>query len=142
MELYVLNPELTVIGVISYYDAIIWKECFDEPGTFQAAFVYTEKLNFILTRGNLIYKTDEIQPGIIAYKVLKMNSKGETIIKIKGCMASTYLKRRIIWSRMTMSGTSEDIMRQMVTEQVIAPSDSNRKIPRIVLGKNVDTKTG
>lgn len=135
MELYVLNPEITIIGIISCYDAIVWEECFDEPGTFQATFAYTEKLNSILTRGNLIYKTDELQPGIISYKLLKMNSKGETVIRIKGSMASAYLKRRIIWSRMTMSGTSEDVMRQMVAEQVISPNESDRKIPHIALGE-------
>ncbi len=68
MEIYILDPELSVVGVVTKYNAVIWKDIFDEPGTFRASFLFTDKLNAILKRGNILYKTDELQAGVINYK--------------------------------------------------------------------------
>ena len=134
MEIYVLNPDINTLGVISTYEAIIWKTKFHEPGTFKAEFVFSTKMNTILQLGNLLYKPDESEPAIITRKFLKLNKNGEQIIQVQGYMASRYLNRRIIWKKMILKGTPEEIMRQMVTEQVINPTDEKRKMPLIQLG--------
>lgn len=135
MEIYVLSPEINIIGVFSIYESIIWTEKLHEPGTFKAVFVYTEKMNKILQLKNLLHKTDEDQPGIITRKYLKLNKYGEQTIVVQGYMAGRYLNQRIIWSKMIMKGTPEVLMREMVRQQVIEPTDSNRKMPMIELGE-------
>lgn len=135
MEIYILNPELFVAGVVTKYDAVIWTDVFDEPGTFQALFLFTDKLNAILKRGNIVYKTDERQAGVINYKNIKLNKEGNTVIQVRGRMASTYLNRRIVWSKMVLSGTSEEVMRRLVEMQAISPEDPDRRMPRIALGE-------
>ncbi|MGN0289825.1 MAG: siphovirus ReqiPepy6 Gp37-like family protein [Lachnospiraceae bacterium] len=135
MEIYVLDKEINVLGVISTYTSIIWTTKFHEPGIFKATFVFTAKMNSILQLGNLLYKTDEEEPVIITRKFLTLNKRGEQAIQVQGYMASRYLNRRIIWKKMVMSGTPEQVMRKMVEEQVINPEDSRRKMERIRLGK-------
>lgn len=134
MEIYVLNPDIEILGIFQTYEAIIWNPKFHEPGTFKAEFLFSEKMNRILQRGNILYKTDEIEPGIIKRKWLTLNNRGEEVIQIQGYMAGRYLNQRIIWDKMIMSGTPELLMRQMVIEQVISPSDESRKMPLIRLG--------
>ncbi len=134
MEIYVLDKDINIIGVFSTYEAIIWTEKVHEPGNFKAVFVFTDKMNKILNRGNLLYKTDEDQPAIITRKYLKLNKYGEQTITIQGYMASRYLNQRIIWKKMIMKGTPEQLMRQMVDEQVVNPSDPDRRMPLIELG--------
>lgn len=142
MEIYILNKNLYVIGVISTYESILWTERAHEPGVVKAVFVFTEKMNALLERGNLLYKTDEEQPAIITRKTLKLNKYGQQTITIQGYMASRYLKQRIIWKKMVMKGTPEMLMRQMVKEQVVEPEDESRKMPLIELGEplNLDLK--
>ena len=50
-------------------------------------------------------------------------------------MASRYLNQRIVWSKMVMKGSPETVMRQMVYEQVVNPSDPDRRMERIRLGE-------
>lgn len=135
MEIYVLSRDMEIIGVFSTYESLLWNLCLHEPGTFKAEFVFTDRMNQILKLGNLLYKTDEAEPGIITRRYLKLNSKGEETILVQGYMASRYLNQRIIWDKMIVKGTVERVMRQLVYEQVISPADSARIIPNIELGE-------
>lgn len=135
MEIYILDPGINVIGIIDTYESIIWTTKFHEPGTFKATFSFTKEMNTILQRGNLLYKVDEDEPAIITRKFLKLNKRGEQTIQVQGYMASRYLSRRIIWNKMVLKGTPEEIMREMVLKQVVAPVDESRKIPIIQLGE-------
>ena len=102
MEMYVLDRDINILGIFSTYEAIIWNPKLHEPGVFKASFIFTNKMNDILQRGNLIYKTDEDEPAIITRKYLKLNKHGEQTIQVQGYMASRYLNQRIIWSKMVM----------------------------------------
>lgn len=135
MELYVLDRDINILGIFSSYEALIWNISIHEPDTFTVSFNYTKEMDKILERGNLIYKSDEEEPGIITRKYLKLSKTGEQTIQIKGYMAGRYLNQRIIWTKMVMSGTYEDIMRQMVYENAVNPAIAERKIPRLVLGE-------
>lgn len=135
MKVYILDRDINIIGIISTYETIIWTEKLHEPGTFKATFIFTEKMNRKLQRKNLLYKTDEKQPGIITRKYLKLNKYGEQTIVVQGYMASRYLNQRIIWEKMIMKGTPEQLMRKMVEEQVINPKVAERKMPLIELGE-------
>lgn len=134
MEIYILDRNLNIVGVISTYDSILWTEKVHEPGNIKAVFVFTEKMNRILQRGYLLYKTDELQPAVITRKTLKLNKYGQQTITIQGYMVTRYFRQRIIWKKMIMKGTPEQLMRQMVQSQIIAPEDDTRKIPLIELG--------
>lgn len=134
MQIYILDRDMNIIDVFSTYESILWVEKAHEPGNFKATFIFTEKMNRKLQRGNLLYKTDEEQPGIITRKFLKLNKYGEQTIVVQGYMSSRYLNQRIIWKKMIMKGTPEQLMRKMVKEQVINPEDPERKMPLIELG--------
>lgn len=135
MDMYVLDKELNLVGVLPGYEAIIWQDILDKPGKFEAEFLFTERINRMLQRTNILYKKDEIQAGIINYKHIKIDKQGRTKIRIKGNMSSVYLKRRIVWEKMVLSGTSEEVMRALVEKQLINPVDPMRKMPRIRLGE-------
>lgn len=135
MQIYILDKDINIIGVFSTYESIIWTEKLHEPGTFKATFIFTKEMNQKLQRGNLLYKTDEAQPGIIKRKFLKLNKSGEQTIVVQGYMASRYLNQRIIWEKMVLKGTPEQVMRRMVEEQVIDPKIPERKMPLIELGE-------
>lgn len=133
-EIYVLNKDIDILGVLSVYEAIVWTQKWNSPGTFQAQFLFTKDNNDLLDIDNLLYKTDSTETAIITRKYLDIKEDGHEYIKIEGYMASRYLNRRIIWSKMLMTGTPESLMRQIVTEQVISPTNTARVIPRIRLG--------
>lgn len=135
MEIYVLDKEIDILGVVGMYESIIWTERYTKPGKFKMSFAFSEKLNGILQRGNLIYKTDEDEAGYITGKSLTLNKRGEEIISITGKTLSGYLGKRIIWEKMILNGTAEQAMRTMVDRQCIHCADEKRKIPKMMLGE-------
>lgn len=136
MELYVLDRDINILGVIGIYDAIIWTERYSKPGKFKMSFAFSAKLNDILQRGNLVYKTDDEGAGYITGKYLTLNKRGEETLIITGKLMSGYLGKRIIWEKMILNGTVEQAMRTMVDKQCIHPADPKRIIPRLVLGES------
>lgn len=135
MEIYILDRDINILGVLSTYEAIIWNTKFQEPGIFKAEFIYTEKMNSILQRENLLYKTDEAEPAIIKRKFIKLGKDGREIIQVQGYMASRYLNQRVLWRKMILRGSPEAIMRDMVYEHVVDPEDPERKMDHIKLGE-------
>lgn len=121
-------------GVVGTYDSIIWTSRLYEPGTVKAEFAYSQELARKLERGTMLYRTDEAEPAVITRKYLKLNREGKQTIQVQGRMASGILARRIIWERMEMQGTPEEIMRCMVYRQAIAPKDGSRKLAGMALG--------
>lgn len=134
MDIFILSKDINVIGVVGVYDSMLWITKHYEPGSFKIVFAFTEYLNQRLQCGNMIYKTDEDEPGVITRKYLKLAANGEQTIVVRGYMASRYLHQRIIWNKTMLCGTPEMAMRRLVYEQVIEPQDPARRIPGIELG--------
>lgn len=135
MEIYILDQEMNILGAVGMYEAIIWTTRYSKPGRFKMSFAFSSKLNGLLQRGNLIYKTDEAEAGYITGRTLTLNRHGEEIIVISGKMMSGYLGKRIIWGKMILNGSTEQVMRAMVDRQCINCSDPRRVIPKLILGE-------
>lgn len=134
MDIFILDKDINVIGVSGIYESMLWIPKHYEPGTFKIVFAFTDYLNRRLQLGNIIYKSDEDEPGIITRKYLKLDKKGEQTIVVQGYMASRYLHQRIIWNKTILCETPEMAMRRLVYEQVIEPKNPERRIPGISLG--------
>lgn len=134
MDVFILNKDINVIGIADKYDSMLWTIKHYEPGNFKVVFAFTDYLNSRLQLGNMIYKADEDEPGIITRKYLKLDKKGEQTIVVQGYTASRYLHQRIVWNKTILSGTPEMAMRRLVYEQLIEPQDPARRIPGIALG--------
>ncbi|MCM1057888.1 MAG: siphovirus ReqiPepy6 Gp37-like family protein [Firmicutes bacterium] len=135
MNIYILDQDFNILDVFSTYESIVWETAWDKPGTFKAVFIYTNKLNKHLQLGNILYKPDEDEPAIISRKYIKLNKYGEKTITIQGYMAGRYTHQRIIWRKMILKGTPEQIMYQMVNEQIVAPEDEDRRMKNVILGE-------
>lgn len=134
MEIYILDKEMNILGILGVYEAIIWDAKFNEPGTFKIELMFDKEVSGWLKRGNLILKTDEVEAGIITRKYFKINKYGEETITVCGYMMSRYLNQRIIWDKMLLTGKPELVMRELVYEQCIG-CEEERKIPRLQLGE-------
>lgn len=142
MDIYIMDRDMNILGIVGVYEAIIWTTKHNEPGTFKIQFVFEQEINSWLQRGNLLFKTDEAEAGVITSKIINIDKYGEEIITVAGYMMSRYLNRRIIWNKMVLNGKAEDLMRELVYEQCIGCEDE-RKIPRLQLGdlKGYDGET-
>lgn len=82
MNIYILDKQFNILDVFSTYESILWTTKTSEPGTFKAVFIYSDRMNKHLQRGNLLYKNDEAEPAIITRRYLKLNKYGEETITV------------------------------------------------------------
>lgn len=142
MDIYIMDRDMNILGIAGVYEAVIWTTKHNSPGTFKLQFIFDPEINGWMKRGNLVFKTDEVEAGIITSKIINIDKRGEEIITVAGYMMTRYLNQRIIWNKSILSGKTEEIMRNLVYEQCIG-CDAGRRIPRLRLGdlKGYDGET-
>ncbi|WP_432408643.1 siphovirus ReqiPepy6 Gp37-like family protein [Wukongibacter sp. M2B1] len=136
MELYIFNRDLEPQGIIEGYDSLRWVRRYSQCGEFELQTALTASNLKLLQQENIIYKKDDTEAGVINYINYKLDTDGKEIIVVKGKFATGYLNRRITLGANTITDTAENIMRILLNDNAINPTDSNRTISNLILGVN------
>ena len=130
MDLYILNPDIEMQGVIDSYSSLRWRRRYFEPGEFELHAPATDSNIAMLWDGNIIHRLDRQEAGIIEGITIATADTGGDEIIATGRMGSSMLDRRIITPTINFSGTVEAAMRKVVSDNAIAV----RPLPHLVLG--------
>lgn len=143
MNLYTVDLSGTK-DIIDTFRSVIWTVQFFGMNDFELVVPATEKNLSVLTPGTLLVREADITEAGFKNVMMVENitidfdtEKGWTMTCTGGGLKKI-LNQRIVWKQTNLSGTVEDGIRQVITENVISPSDSARKIANFVL----DTKKG
>ena len=143
MDIYVLNRSGEIIDIVDTYESSIWNVQFYEKSDLQLIVPATEKYIGLLTEGRYLVRDFDISAD--GYKnVMRINSiksnydddKG-LVLTVTGSGLKDILKQRIVWHQTNLTGNIENGIRQVITENVIDPEDSNRKIEDFILADAV-----
>lgn len=134
MELYVFDTNLNLIHVIDNFTSLIWTRRYYKSGEFELHLPLTDDNVKHFQRENIIYKKGDTEAGYIETRQIELNENGEETLLVKGKFLTNYLDRRINWGRLLFNGNSEVLMRKLVNDNCINPSNLNRKIPFLELG--------
>lgn len=134
MELKVFNRELDLLGIIDSFTSLRWVRRYDKTGEFELHCPLTTETLQLLKREHLIYKGGR-EAAYIIHRTLGLDNEGAETLVVKGFFLTNYLNRRINWGRFMATATAESVMRRLVNEHAINPSDSKRKIPFLSLGQ-------
>lgn len=134
MEIYVFNTNIELIHIIDNSTSLIWTRRYYKPGEFQLHLPLTEDNIKYLKRDNIIYKKDDKEAGYIETRQIELDEKGNETLLVKGRFLTNYSDRRIIWGELSFNGKCEALMRKLLTDNCINPSDINRKMPLLELG--------
>lgn len=126
-DIYVLNKNLQVIGIIDYYKSCIWANRYNEIGDCE---IYVEangenfqllKMGYYLTRieDEMICKIKKIE--------LDTNSEDGDYLIVTGIDAKDMLNQRIIWGTMSCNGNIEDFIRETINTNIINSTIQARK---------------
>ena len=135
MELYVFNRELNLIGILDTFTSLRWIRRYHKTGEFELHCSLDSNTLSLLQRENIIYKKGDVEAGYIETRQLKLDGIGREYLEIKGKFLTNYLDRRISWDRVNFVGKTEELMRKLVNDNIISPSNINRKIPNLILGE-------
>ena len=132
-----------LVGVVESFEYLRWTRRYSQCGTFELKAIATPVNIALLTLGNLLWKNDDEEVGVIEH--LEMNQTDKETITVSGRFVTSFLARRIIWGTETLSGDLSVCAAQLVNNHLISPTDSSRKIAGIafaspVLGVTVNTQ--
>ncbi|MCD8286787.1 MAG: siphovirus ReqiPepy6 Gp37-like family protein [Clostridia bacterium] len=132
MQLIVLDDDFNIIGPVPLFTTLIWTRRYSKLGAFE---LYTTKDYFpVLNAGKYLYRNDADELGVIAEVCYQQDDNGNRSIYAKGNFAESLLYDRVIEGTAMLSGNLEAVMRQLVTNYAISPSNSDRIIKHLRLG--------
>lgn len=140
MELLVLNTAFESIALLDSYESLIWTDRYNEYGDFEIYFPMDKKLLDYLKPDNYLLLNKSEHTMII--EDIRINSDvedGDHLI-VTGRSIESILDRRVIyWQRIT-TGSLQEQIKSIIYENIINPSDADRKIDNFIFKPSTDSK--
>lgn len=129
MEIYFLNSDFEEIFLLDVFHSFIWTDRFWECGDMQIEMSPRSDVLSILSTTSY-FKIDESPHKMILETVsIEPDVKKGDILTLQGRSLESLLDRRIVWDSMALTGNLQTEVLRMLTDNVVAPSDSNRGMP-------------
>lgn len=134
MNLYVLTPQFTRLGIVDNYCSVIWTHRFQDVGDFEIYLPATSYYISLFKAENILIRDDDDMVCVIEKITLSTSEENGDYLTITGRSAESYLARRIVWGQTVLNSTAENAIRRLITENIINPEISERQISTIALG--------
>lgn len=131
------DAEFNIQGIIDTIETLEIVKNLNKTGTFTLTVPLTSEYIKLLKIGNLITKSSEsiksnlLEPYIITYKQISINSDGVETLEIQGKSLLYWLKSRVITKSYNTTDTIENILNTLVNAECINPIDPHRIIPNL-----------
>lgn len=141
-----LDQSFNLLGVIDEYVSVIWRPSYSDVGDFEIYLSATDKAIGLLWENNYVVRSSDItvdSDGNTLYKNVMIiknlhlvtDVENGDYLTVTGKELKFLLHQRIVWTQTRLTGKVESAIRQLVTENAISPTNPNRVIPNLVLGK-------
>ncbi|MET4560749.1 hypothetical protein ABIA69_001893 [Lysinibacillus parviboronicapiens] len=136
--LYVCNEKFERLGYIGNFSYLLWRKKYGPGSEAELHVDVTPKNIELLKKSNIIFRQDDNEAMFIYYRQFD-DSNGVDQLVIKCFSLTRWTDRRILWKQYDFNTTPEQIMRQSIIENMISPTDPNRKIAPVQLAtvKNI-----
>lgn len=129
MQLYIYNSNRELTGIVESFEYLRWTRRYSQCGSFELKAIATPENTALLKEGNIIWKNDDEEAGIIEH--LELSQTEHEIITASGRFATSFLSRRIVWGTEKLSGDLSDCVEQLIENNLINPTDVARQITGI-----------
>ena len=127
-DVYVLNKDLEMIGVIDSYKSLIWANRYNTVGDCELYVIATDNNLLLLQKGNFLMRLDDSMVCQIKKIELDTDTENGNYLIVSGYDVKRLLDQRIIWGTMSCDGNVETFIRKMVNNALGNASLSARRI--------------
>ena len=125
---------MELLDIAEQYNSITWNDKFYECGTFTLNFPMIPKNIELLKMTNMIYIGDN-NAAVIETLIKNITENKTESAQVGGRFIAKHLSQRQNWGRVLETGiTYELLMRKIVNESLVNPTDVNRAMANILLG--------
>ena len=129
MQLYIYNSNRGLTGIVESFEYLRWTRRYSQCGSFELKAIATPENTALLKEGNIIWKNDDEEAGIIEH--LELSHTEQEFITASGRFATSFLSRRIVWGTEKLSGDLSVCALQLINNNLINPTDVSRQITGI-----------
>jgi hypothetical protein len=139
MDIYVMDGLNGITNILSTYQSVIWNVQYFDQNDFQIITNASEENLNMLQVGAYLVRDVDISGNtynnvmVISGYQLTFDSENGWMLTITGKGLKSIVGQRIIWSQTNLTGYAEAGIRQIITENIINPSDNKRKIDNFIL---------
>lgn len=138
MELTVLNTSLDAVSIVDVYESFIWTDRYYEYGDFELFTSMTDTILKYIRQDYYVQNRDSEHVMIIEKLRIASDAENGNHITVTGRSLESILDRRIVWGQKTISGNLQNGIQTLLNENVISPSDSNRRISNFIFEASTD----
>lgn len=142
MEINIYDTAITPLGVVDKITSLIWLRRYWNCGEFKLLVPFTERHAALLKKKCLIMKRGGDEAAQIRYVNIKKNTEGVEEIEVQGRFVAGWLDKRIIRAQIVTADNTQNILCRAVRENVTAPTDARRIIPRLSIAAVPDLGSG
>ena len=136
MQVYILDPDYNMLGVIDESESVLWNPKYNDVGECEIYIPYTEEYLQMLRRGNYVYRFDEDMFCKIKSVEIETSAENGDYIIATAKDICTILAGRIVRWNLAFSGTLGNFIKKVLNDNVINPAQSHRAIPHFVLDES------
>lgn len=137
----VMNTDFERLAVIDDYISFIWTTRYYTCGDFELCVDVNETNVNLFQKGYFIIRDDDENAGIIEKVHIEKNADQHEMMIISGRFLPCILARRIIAQQTVVDGTVAACVNKLLTDAIINPSITARKISNFILGTYATSQT-
>ena len=138
MDIFVLNQNFEIIDIIDCYESLIWTERYSACGDFELCLPMQRDLLTSLRKDNYLYIRESECVMIIEDFEITTDVEAGNRVRVIGRSLESILERRIVWGQKTYSGNVNAIVKGLITDAIISPEISDRKIDKFIFQDSSD----
>lgn len=136
----IMNTSFKRLASIDDYISFIWTSRYYSAGDFELCVPADSDIS-LFQKGFYVVRDDDENTGIIEDLKIQRTEDGNEMLIITGRFLPAILERRIIATQTTVSGTISACVNKLITQNVVNPSISARKISNFVIGSHAISTT-
>lgn len=133
MDLWIYSEEFVAQGIVDTASSIIWANRHRQCGDFEIYVPASAEMLELLQSDRFVVRPDDDMVGIIECVRTETNEETGDYLLATGRCARSILARRIVWEQTTISSTTENGLRRLVTDAFISPTIPARRYDRLRL---------
>lgn len=141
MQAYLLDKNYIAQEILDEYDSFLWTDRYYECGDFEYYTGATKEKIDAWKVGYFLKTSFSDRVMIIENRDIDTDVEDGPKLKITGESAEALLKRRVIIEKVTYEKNTnvQTIIKEIITKNLINPSDEKRKIPNFIFEDSTDT---
>ena len=140
MDLTVLNKNFESVAILDALISTIWTDRFVGYGDFE---IYTpvsrDLMSVLFNKGYYLINPKSEHVMIIEGVEISTDVEDGSKLIITGRSLESILERRVVWDQTILSGNFQNGIQRLLTDAIINPSDSNRRISNFIFEASTDS---